>query len=248
MPEQVDKQREGASSSGKLKKTLELDGSPVAVAIMPEPARGLKKWRHKATLCMMIQSARMGAAFYCSGANVICGGGEHLGIGKSPVQGLKASLVEMEKLVASEAAASRRLDQVRQRVPGCGGYVAFSPLEQASFRPQVVIFVGTPFQISRIIHLDAFETGEIDTAHGEPLCSGVIASPISTGKIGISFLDMTCRAFGRYRTEEMAIGVPYPRLARIISSIELSSSGNAKSDFLLKLLSRIPASGRGQNP
>lgn len=245
MPEQVEKQGVRASNSARLKKTLELDGSPVAVAIMPEPVRGLKKWRHKATLCMMIQSARRGAAFYCSGANVICGGGEHLGIGKSPVQDLKASLVKTEKLVASETAARRRLDQVKQRALRHGGYIAFSPLERASFRPQVVLFVGTPFQISRILHLDAFETGEIDTVHGEPLCSGVIAAPISTGKIGISFLDMTCRAFGRYRIEEMAIGVPYPRLTRIISSIELSSSGNARSDFLLKLLSRIPIPGKG---
>ena len=241
MPEQVEKQGGRASHSAKLKRTLELDGSPVAVAIMPEPARGLKKWRHKATPCIMIQSARRGAAFYCSGANVICGGGEHLGIGNSSVQDIKASLVETEKLVASEAAARRRLDQVKQIAPEQGGYIAFSPLERASFRPQVILFVGTPFQISRILHLDAFETGEIDTVHGEPLCSGVIAAPITTGKIGISFLDMTCRAFGRYRAEEVAIGVPYSRLTRIISSIELSSSGNAKSDFLLKLLARIPA-------
>ena len=173
------------------------------------------------------------------------GGGEHLGIGKSPVHDLKASLVETEKLVVSEAAARRRLDQVKQRAPKQGGYIVFSPLERASFRPQVILFVGTPFQISRILHLDAFETGEIDTVHGEPLCSGVIATPITTGKIGTSFLDMTCRAFGRYRAEEMAIGVPYPRLTRSISSIELSSSGNARPDVLLKLLARIPAPGNG---
>jgi uncharacterized protein (DUF169 family) len=139
MPEQVEEQQGRASYSAKLKKTLELDGSPVAVAIMPEPARGLKKWRHKATLCIMIQSARRGAAFYCSRANVICGGGEHLGTGKSPVQDLKASLVETEKLVASEVAARRRLDQVKQRAPEQGGYIAFSPLERASFRPQVIL-------------------------------------------------------------------------------------------------------------
>lgn len=130
----------------------------------------------------------------------------------------------------------------RKDIPFCQ---AEKTLERASFRPQVILFVGTPFQISRILHLDAFETGEIDTVHGEPLCSGVIAAPITTGKIGISFLDMTCRAFGRYRAEEMAIGVPYPRLTRIISSIELSSSGTARSDVLLKLLARIPTPGKG---
>jgi uncharacterized protein (DUF169 family) len=56
---------------------------------------------------------------------------------------------------------------------------------------------------------------------------------------------MTCRAFGRYRAEEMAIGVPYPRLTRIISSIEPSCAGNLRPEFLIKLLARIPASGKG---
>jgi uncharacterized protein (DUF169 family) len=244
MPEQVDEQQGKAFYSASLKEALELDGSPVAVAIMPEPPRDLKKWRRKATLCIMIQSARMGVAFCCSGADVICGGGEHLGIGRPHGQDIEGSLVEVEKLVASQDAALRRLAQVKRVTPDQGGYIAFAPLERASFRPQVIIFVGTPFQMSRIIHLDAFETGEMDTVHGEPLCSGVIATPITTGKIGISLLDMTCRAFGRYRAEEMAVGVPYSRLMRIVNSIELSSSGNARPDFLRRLLARIPASGK----
>ncbi|MDD5590913.1 MAG: DUF169 domain-containing protein [Dehalococcoidales bacterium] len=245
MPEQVDVQLGKASYSARLKEVLELDGSPVAVAIMPEPVRDLKKWRHKATLCIMVQSARMGAVFCCSGADVICGGGEHLGIGRSQGKNIEDSLVEVEKLVASQDAACRRLAQVKRVAPDQGGYIAFAPLERASFRPQVVIFVGTPFQISRILHLDAFETGEMDAVHGEPLCSGVIAAPITTGKIGISLLDMTCRAFGRYRAEEMAVGVPYSRLIRVVNSIELSSSGSARPDSLLRLLARIPASDKG---
>ncbi len=244
MPEEVDEQWEKASYSARLREVLELDESPVAAAIMPEPVRDLKKWRRKATLCIMIQSARMGAAFCCSGVEGLCGGGEHLGIGRYHGQDIAGSLVKIEKLVASQDAARRRLAQVRQVAPDQGGYIAFAPLEKASFKPQVVIFVGTPFQISRILHLDAFETGEMDAVHGEPLCSGVVAAPITTGKIGISLLDMTCRAFGRYRAEEMAVGVPYPKLIRIVNSIELSSSGNARPDFLLKLLARIPASGK----
>jgi len=112
-------------------------------------------------------------------------------------------------------------------------------LEKAVFVPDVVLFVGTPLQISRIIFLDAFETGEIDTVHGEPLCSGVIAVPITTGKIGISFLDIACRAFGRYKPEEMVAGVPYQRLTRMVASLDRSIAGTAQPNFLLKLLPRV---------
>jgi uncharacterized protein (DUF169 family) len=242
--EQVDEQKTNEWYSARLKETLGLDGSPVAVAIMSQSPRYLKEWRRKGTICIMIQSARRGASFYSSGYGIICAGGEHIGIGRSPVTDIEKALVERESLVASEHAAKRRLEQVRQRVPGRVGYIVFTPLGKAQFRPDVVLFVGKPVQISRILHLDAFETGEIDTVHGEPLCSGVIATPITTGKIGISFLDMTCRAFGKYRAEEMVVGVPYQRMEPVVRSIDRSSSGNARPDFLTGILGRIPSDKR----
>jgi uncharacterized protein (DUF169 family) len=142
--------------------------------------------------------------------------------------------VRKEKLAGSRAAARKMLDSVKERTSKLGQYLAFSPLEKASFSPDVILFVGTPLQISRIIFLDAFETGEIDTVHGEPLCSGVIAAPITTGKIGVSFLDMACRVFGKYKPEEMVIGIPSNRMHRIVNSIDLSIAGVAKPSLLIK--------------
>jgi len=239
MAKLIEERERRANDSVKLKNTLELDGSPVAVAVMPEPPQDLKRWRRKATLCIMIQSARQGAAFYCSGGSIVCGGRAHLGMAQSPVRDLEGFLVRREKLVASRAAARRLLDYTRKRAPNLGAYIAFSPLEKAHFSPDVVLFVGTPLQISRIVFLDAFETGEIDTVHGEPLCSGVIAVPITTGKIGISFLDIACRAFGRYKAEEMVVGVPYARLPRIVNSLERSIAGTVQPNFILKLLPKV---------
>lgn len=235
----VEGPEERVETSNKLKRTLELGGSPVAVAIMPEPPEGLKRWRRKATPCMMIQSARKGVAFYCSGGSIVCGGRAHLGIAESPVRDLAGFLVRREKIFGSRAAARRMLDSTRKRAPDLGKYIAFSPLEKAVFVPDVVLFVGTPLQISRVIFLDAFETGEIDTVHGEPLCSGVIAVPITTGKIGISFLDIACRAFGRYKPEEMVAGVPYRRLTRMAANLERSIAGTARPNFIIKLLPRV---------
>jgi len=231
MSERVDKLQKKASYSARLQETLELEGSPVAVAVLPEPPAGLVRWWRKSTACTMIQIARRGMAFYCSGEVIACGGRSHLGLGESPVRDLEGFLVKREKLSGSREAARKMLDLTKQRAPRLGEYLAFSPLEKTSFSPDVVLFVGTPLQISRIIFLDAFETGEIDTVHGEPLCSGVIATPITAGKIGISFLDMACRAFGKYKPEEMVVGVPSERLPRIANSIDLSVAGTAETNI-----------------
>ena len=87
--------------------------------------------------------------------------------------------------------------------------------------------------------LDAFETGEIDTVHGEPLCSGAIATPITTGKIGVSILDIACREFGRYKPEGMVIGVPYERLPRIVNNIAGSIAGTAQPNLILRSFPKV---------
>jgi len=225
-----------AKHSMKLQQTLELDGSPVAVAIVPAPPEGLEYLKRKLTACMMVQIARRGQVFYSSGESILCGGKANLGMGQSPIRNLDDYLVRKEKIFGSRVATRKLLDSARKQSPKLGKYITVSPLERASFTPDVVLFIGIPSQISRIIFLNAFETGEMSVVHGEPLCSGAIATPITTGKIGISFLDATCRQFGRYKPEEMVIGLPYPRLSHVVDNIDLSSAGTARPDLLLRLV------------
>jgi len=248
MGEQTDESEEKAYLSAKLKNALELDGNPVAVSITSDNPQGLKRWQRRVTLCMLIQSARRGLSFYCSGENIICNGKVHVGIGNSPSWDLEGFLVRREKIVGSKTAARRMLDLAKVQSSELGKYIILSPLMKANFHPDVVVFVGTPLQISRILFLDAFETGEINTLHREPLCSGVIATPIATRQIGVSFLDMSCRSFGQYRPEEMAIGVPYHRVSKIVDNIHHSIAGTAKSSFLLRLLPRIMNSNGLRQP
>lgn len=248
-PEKLEEIEQKAQYSRKLQETLGLDGSPVAVTITEEPPTGLGYLKRKATPCMMIQMARRGSFFYCSGDRILCSGRAHLGIGKSPIRKLDDFLVRKEKLFGSKGAARKLLDTAKNWAPQQGTYVAFSPLERAILTPNVVLIIGTPAQISRIIFLNAFDTGEIEAIHSEPLCSGAIAAPITTARIGISFLDVSCRIFGRYRPEEMVVGVPYQRLPPIIDSIDLSIAGTAKPARFLRLVGtmlqrRVPDGSR----
>jgi uncharacterized protein (DUF169 family) len=232
---QLERSEQKAQCFMKLAEALELDGSPVAVAITPEVPMGMAPISFRATACIMVQIARRGDAFYSSWKDILCGGRANLGMGESPIRKLDDFLVRREKLFGSKAAADELIDSATIKAPNRGKYLAFAPLEKASFTPDVVLFVGTPLQVSRIIFLNAFQTGLIDTLHGEPLCSGAIAAPITSGKIGVSFLDMACRSFGRYRPEEMVIGVPYNRLSHILDSLDASSAGTAKPSAFLRI-------------
>ena len=163
-----------------------------------------------------------------------------MGMANSIGINLKNFLVKTEKLAASEIAARRLLGLSKSRTPDkTGTYLALAPLEDAKFVPEVVLLIGTPLQISRIIWLDAYHTGQINTIHGEPLCSGAIGAPISRGRIGISFLDMACRSLGRYKPEEMIIGIPYSRMERIADSINKSIGGTAKPGPIMRFLPKL---------
>jgi uncharacterized protein (DUF169 family) len=234
-PGQSEKMLMYARYSAILQQTLELEGSPVAVNILSAPPDEINQISYTTTVCMMLQVARAGRTFWAPGKRILCGARNHLGMGKNKIPYIEDFLVRQEKLFKSKVAARHLLGSLANSAPKLGNYLVFSPLEQTNIEPNTIVFIATPAQVSRILFLDAYETGEFDLVHQEPLCSGSIAIPMTSGKIGVSFLDIACRFLGKYRPEEMAIGVPYKKLARIINNIEHSAAGSAKQSSLIKI-------------
>jgi len=234
MSEQSKQLVKRAEYSAKLKRVLGLDGSPIAIALLKEPPEGMKQWhREPVWACGLVQDARRGSSYYCTEENISCPGKSFIGLKETaPIGVISDYIVQAKKLYASRAAAYRHLVDVWQFIPKFGGpYLAFAPLEKATFEPQNVLFIVLPLQAMRIMFLDAFETGYHDIArYGEPFCAGVIAAPISTGKIGLGMLCPGSRQTAKFKPEEVAVGVPYERIARIVNSIEGSHLGTAVPD------------------
>lgn len=223
----------------KLRHALGLGESPIAAKIVRERPDQLKQIRYKATVCMMMQNARRGKSFYCSGSNILCGGRDNLGIGKLPLSRLKDLVLSREKMFESRVAARKALDPGKTFTLDIGRYLLLAPLETFNTVPDVVIITGVPAQISRILYIDAFDTGEFNVEFTEPLCTGVIAAPITTGRIGLSFMDVACRILGKFRAEEMVIGIPYERLGKLVKNIDRSSAGTAKLSSQFRIAARI---------
>ena len=223
----------------KLRVALNLGESPVAAKIVQERPEQLKPMRHKATVCMMMQNARRGNSFYCSGSDVLCGGRDNLGIGKSPLSKLEDLVLSRVKLFKSRAAARTALNLGKSYAPDNGNYLLLAPLDTFDTVPDVVIIVGVPEQISRILYINAFDTGGFNVEFAEPLCTGVIAAPITTGKIGMSFMDVACRMLGKFKAEEMVIGIPYERLGKIVKNIDRSSAGTVKLSTQFRIAASI---------
>jgi len=232
MPDQAKEIQERAQWSAKLKKLLGLDGSPVAVAISTELPDGLQQWEGISLPCVMLQSARRGDMFYGTEDNMKCIGGHYIGLPPPKPFPDSEGFLTSKKLYASWGSAHRHYKWTLSLAPSGGKYAAFAPLEKASFTPDVVVFVGTPVQIYRIIFLDEFETGlgGSDMVHGVPMCLTTIGAPISTGKLGLSLCDAGARQEAKFKNEELAVGVPYERLSTIVNSIDRCILGTAEPD------------------
>jgi len=235
MSERSKRLEERAEYSAKLKKVLGLDGSPVAEALLSEPPAGVQQWGgERVFACGMAQDARRGNAYYCTAENMICAAGSaFVGLsGTAPIGIIADYIVQGKKLYTSRAAAYRHLEDAWQLIPKMGGKcLAFAPLEKATFEPHAVLFIVSPLQAMRILFLDAYQTGFHDIAkYCEPFCAGVIAGAISTGKIALGLLCPGSRQAAKFKPEEMAVGVPYERIGRIVNSIEGSHLGTAVPD------------------
>jgi len=110
--------------------------------------------------------------------------------------------------------------------------VVFSPLHRAEFRPDVVVFLCNAWQAARLINLAYYETGipmECDPTGS--LCRSVITYPLVTGKVNVSFGDVTARKMEKYPENELFITLPYAHLQSAVASIERCTAGTAKGEI-----------------
>lgn len=213
----------------RLIKVLELDGSPVAVAYHTEVS--FEQLGTRRTVCQLIQKARKGGKFFVTKENMSCfGGGYYLGLNER-VEGHDYFLVDLEKIFSSIEVAHKFFKEMPS--PQRTESISFSPLEEAK-EVDVVLFVCNPFQAMRIIGLDVFDSGILKTYIFGAACQTSITVPLVTGKISLSLIDVTARRLGKYRKEELIVGVPFNKLPRMMENIEKSICGTFKPEYRLK--------------
>lgn len=213
----------------RLVKVLELDGSPVAVAY--HIVGSVEQISGRKTVCQLIQKSRKGEKFFVTKENMACfGGGYYLGLNER-VPRHEDFLVDVEKIFSSIEVAYRFFSEMP--TPQRTESVYFSPIEEAK-EADVVLFVCNPFQAMRIIGLEVFDSGILKTHIFGAACQTSITVPLVTGEISLNFIDPTARRLGKYRKEELIVGVPFSKLPRMIENIEKSSWGTLEPKYRLK--------------
>ena len=207
---------------------LTLDRPPVAVAFLAAPPADLRRIdRAMPAGCSYWKHASEGHAFYTTPAdheNCAVGAFTH-GVTLSPekgqeLEGLIGTMVQLHYLRSEEVAGIPHRGSPMQTV-------AYAPLAQATFDPDVVIFRGNARQIM-LISEAARAAGifESAAAMGRPACAMIPqATSSASGVASVGCIGN--RVYTELGDGELYFAVPGKALLRVLEQLDVMLNANA---------------------
>ncbi len=210
--------------SNRLKTELNLEREPVAVAFTGAVPEGQVAPAGKLSVCQALRRASEGEDVTITADTCGCPGGlVNLGLGQTSAQGkerLVDFLINREQVYCSRAALHRGQQTVSPPV-GMATHVCFASLATASFRPDLLAFLGRPGSLHRLIGLaNYWEGGALETDLAGPACKTGISFPLVTGHLGLSLLDFGARRLAGYAEDLLLVSVPYHRMIGIMHALD----------------------------
>ena len=149
--------------SFKLRESLRLELSPVAVSCLKEPITGTQ---NKLRICRAMLDAAKGTTLQISKENNACfGAAWHLGFHRlsdpKTEKMVKMFVVEGEKLFASYQALENLISQMQDVPDNSASYFTLAPMDKCGFRPDIVVFVCNPDEACRLLTLVTFMDGNM---------------------------------------------------------------------------------------
>jgi len=220
--------------SERLEKELKLGTHPVAVTFAGAPAPGTSSPQGKVSVCQALKRASDGADVTISTETCGCPGGlVSLGLGQMPPEGrekLVNFLVNKEKVYCSRVAIHRGQQTVVPPV-GVASHIVFSPLSRARVLPDLVVFIGRPGSLHRLLNFAGYWEGRSMKAElSGPACRTGVAYPVVTGEIGLSLLDFGARRLAGFAEDQLLVAVPFHRMIGILDALDQGVGGDGEEE------------------
>ncbi|HEY33079.1 MAG TPA: DUF169 domain-containing protein [Dehalococcoidia bacterium] len=166
---------------------------PVGVKFLFTKPDGIGRLDKILDFCEMLVEAQKSSPFYVTKENFTCIGPLILGMTEhDPI--FEAGQVGPKLEVFKEARANRRLYHA---IPRLGkdtvNYVAFSPLDQLTFEPDVLIITASTSQAEILLRAMSYTSGKLWCSKGTPVigCAWLYIYPYTSGE-----LNFTVTGFG----------------------------------------------------
>jgi len=203
---------------------FDFERKPVGIKYMLNKPDGIEHLDKELALCEMFKEAHGRNPFYVTEENFACLGAMVLGMRASePI--FESGEVGAKEGLYKEARANKRIYQYISKLPrDTVRYVAFSPIDQLSFDPDILIITANVSQAEILMRSLSYSTGKMLTARTTPviMCSWLFVYPYLSGEMNYSISGLGSGMKARKVLPEglMLISIPFDLLPMMTENLQ----------------------------
>jgi len=203
---------------------FDFERKPVGVKFLFNKPDGIERLDKILDFCEMFVEAQNGSPFYVTKENFTCVGPLLLGmVDGDPI--FQSGQVGTKLEVFKEARANRRIYQfIPKLAKGTVNYVAFSPLDQLSFEPDVLIVTANPSQAEILLRASSYTSGKMWSSKGTPVigCAWLYLYPYVSGELNFTVTGLAFGMRSRRLFPEglILLSIPWDLLPSLITNLQ----------------------------
>ena len=228
---------------------FEFERQPVGVKFLAKQPDKIERLDEKMALCEMLKQAQEGAAFFADAANHTCEAGLYV-LGQADISAPFASgdFGAGLKIFEAPRSASRLYLHIPKIGSGIVHYVAFSPLNQLQFEPDLLILLANTQQTEIILRAMTYRSGNIWTSKFSAAigCAWTYVYPYLTGELNyfVTGLGHGMKRRKLFPEGRQMISIPFDLLSSLMQTLQempwvLPAYKPDGPEFVRRLLDRL---------
>lgn len=202
---------------------FEFTYKPVGMKFLLNKPKGIEKLDRNVPICQMFREAQDMPPFYASADNFTCVDRLLLGF-MDPEPFYEAGQIGAKERIYRDARANRRIYQYIDKIPpGTVRHVAFSPVDELPFDPDLLVITARPDQAEVILRALSYSTGKPLTTKITPvlMCAWVFFYPYMSGNLNYTITGLGYGMKSKKLLPEglVLITVPYDLILMLLDNL-----------------------------
>ena len=202
------------------------DLPPVGVKFLGEMPENVERLDKNMAFCEMLQRAQTGKAFYCDANSHTCEAGLYvLGQADAPAPFIGGAFGAGLQIYEEPRSASRLYQHIPTIDRGIVNYVAFSPLDQLDFDPDVLILIAETNQTEILLRALSYRTGQMWNSKYTPAigCAWIYIHPYLSGELNyvVTGLGHGMKRRRLFPEGRQFISIPFDLLPSMLKTLQV---------------------------
>jgi uncharacterized protein (DUF169 family) len=235
---------------------FDFDVQPVGIKFLARQPDLIERLDEKLAFCEMLKKAQEGKAFFADAENHACEAGLYvLGQADAPGPYISGEFGAGLKIFEEPRSASRLYHYIPRIGQGVINYVAFSPLNQISFDPDVLIILAKTDQTEILLRAMSYRTGEMWSSKFSPAigCAWIFVYPYLTGELNytVTGLGHGMKRRNLFPEGRQLVSIPFDLLPAMLQNLQempwdLPAYQPDGNQFVQQLVNELGLAGPGK--